>query len=294
MMKALILAFFAMVPTSHAAEEYTGSTFNEVVTGLQKDPYTGELPDDGLSLTLLMKAGQRSMYLPDDLIPWRERFNHANGICMFGTWSIFDKSPYTGLLASGTKGLLVSRISSAGYVLNPKKPRAFGFAVKIFPTMNPDERVKTVNAVFQDSVSGITRPHALDTIYLNRPTLGEYQTYAKWFLKLLSLVDETPHIRQIYPLSEYGNPSIVKEPFEMRIVADPYITRVDAMDYREELNLRNYPGHTLRYSIDARESDEAGVYWKEIGEIRFVADAVSEACDHEVHFQHPVHQAGKN
>jgi hypothetical protein len=63
---------------------------------------------------------------------------------------------------------------------------------------------------------------------------------------------------------------------------------VDEDDFRDELNLANYP-QGLRFSISvaSKGSRFGGKEWQKIGYIEVQETVASESCDHRLHFAHP-------
>src|SRR5205807_8505365 len=63
--------------------------------------------------------------------------------CFAGNWEITQDSPYSGFFRKGSQALMIGRLSAASPVTSRGEKRAFGFAGKIFPTTDAEDRKST-------------------------------------------------------------------------------------------------------------------------------------------------------
>jgi hypothetical protein len=299
----------ALASRPAAADPYAGSSFNDVWRQVASDPY-GTLPHDAVTLSSffdwfenkILAASRRTLSDRSDLLPWFRKLVHPNGICLAGTWNISAPTPYTGYFRQGSRALFIARASTALTATRRGEYRAFGFAGKLFPTTDPDAAVPTANFFTIEDLGGTLRPHFLDAentndiirisltpeTFLNTPVgvavANAFATADRTFDITQTL------IRQLYPIAEAGepDPAQARAPRWLKITGADDVARVDASDFRDELRLANYPGG-LRFDIwvadeGTRLGDKA---WQRIGVIVFTEDALSESCDHRLHFSHP-------
>jgi hypothetical protein len=101
---------------------------------------------------------------------------------------------------------------------------------------------------------------------------------------------QTALIRELYPISELGlqDGEAAVTPIWMKIEAADGMPRIDAEDFRDELNIANYP-EGLRFSISVASQGKrfGDKVWQKIGFIDVEESVVSESCDHRLHFAHP-------
>lgn len=144
------------------AQIYTASRFNEVwdvvqnknfigQTDLEKDEFavykSGKLPQYPVNAKSLFSLGDSALKR-DAKRTVNERFDyydrlpkklHPNGVCVAGEWNIDQQTPYTGYFSSKVRGLFIGRISVAMEDTTSENDRGFGFAGKVFPTLNPNQ-----------------------------------------------------------------------------------------------------------------------------------------------------------
>ncbi len=74
----------------------------------------------------------------------------------------------------------------------------------------------------------------------------------------------------------------------LKITGSPDVARADALDFRDELNIQNYP-NGLRFDIwIADQGTRLGPKnWFKVGYIEVRDSALTESCDHRLHFHHP-------
>ena len=272
--------------------EYDGSTFEEVKSVAFSGRYEGKLPYIfGLTpwaIVRLFNDSCRNLSDKSDYLPLFTKLIHSNGICYTGVWRIDQKSVYTGYFAYGAEGLCLARLSVAGLFLNRGLfPRAFGIGGKVFPTMNPNEKVKPGNFVTVDHLSGTWVRNIIDTQVTNFPTLGLDPAPNIVNRIIFRLMDTRPGYRQLHPISTLGvkpGDPVVTPDLMMLQVAEG-TPRNNARDFRDELRLKNYPGHKIVYTINVKNFEEVG--WTRIGSIEFTEDAISEGGDKRIQFWIP-------
>jgi hypothetical protein len=282
---------------------YQGSTFAEVRDQVFSDPYP--LPEYKITLAtfykglrnLILEASRRRVDDSSDLAPYFQKLVHPKGIALAGSWRITEKSPWTGYFAQGAEGLIIVRCSVLLYKTKQGQNRGFGFAGKIFPTMDPNKRVKTGNFVTIDVFTGTRTRYYTDVALTNSPPLGFNLDLISSFGVITAgtaafiRADVRPFSRPIYPVAELGVPSggIVESPEWMMIRAWPGSGRVDRVDFRDELRVENYANQTLRFNVSAASgrlpSGERD--WRDLGHIDLTESIVSESADHRLVFHHP-------
>ena len=297
---ALITATLA---SASSALAYEGSSVDQVWGQVTSDPY--EKPHYTVTLkslfswgrNLILDAGQRTVSDREDLLPRFNKLVHSNGICLKGEWNVTEDSQYTGLFTKGARALIIARASTAFGDTEVGKYRGFGLAGKLYPTLNPNEVVKTANFFAIDDLTGTLTPHFLDAALTNEPALSlrpdliKLAPIAAAVGSAFARADVNPNIRQVYELSEAGLAAgeTAVTPQWMQVVGSVDQPRVDAADFRDELLVNNYPEQKFRFDISvASEKDAAGKKnWQTIGYIEFTESVVSDSCDHALHFHHP-------
>jgi hypothetical protein len=292
----LVLGMVALLNwggTSLAAEGE--SSFQEVWSTVTSDPY--ELPHNQVTLrsffgflkNYLKEAATRTIRDRSDLLPRFTKLVHPNGICLAGTWSITEDSPYTGYFAKGSEGLIIARASVALSDTVAGKYRAFGFAGKLFPSRDPLHHgaSPTANFFVVDDLGGTLARHYTDVAMTNQPqaTLrASLLAIGAATARAFKSADRNPNIRQVYEVAELGmeNPSLSHTPAWFQIQAAPGRS-IDADDFRDELRLARHGGK-LRFDIAVGPTRER---LTRIGHIDFTEDVVSDSCDHRLHFHHP-------
>lgn len=282
---------------------YLGSTFQEVRDQIFSDPYQ-TLPTHQVFVRDMFKSGhdlllqdsRRILENPADLLPTFQKLLHQNGICFCGTWNITEKSDYSGFFKQGSKGLLIVRVSTLLSRTLQGTRRGFGCAVKIFPTMDPHERVKTGNFVTINVLTG-TYQGFTEILLSNNPTIGINDTLIKFIgpilviLKDFFTVDSQPTFRPLYPISELGirtNESLNTPKFIGLKTASKKIKEGQHDDFRNELNVENFADGKLKITISVAsekkdlEHDEKS----QIGFMEFTESVSSNSGDHRLHFHH--------
>jgi hypothetical protein len=300
-----------LLPSIGAAQDsYEGSLFHDVWGQVASDPYS-VLPQDEVKVSkffvglkdILLENSKRTLSNQSDLLPYFEKLVHPNGICLKGTWNITEPNPYTGAFRQGTQHKIIARASTALTNTKAEGNRAFGFAGKIYPTADEmhEQPLKTANFFTIEDLGGRRKKYYLDSVNTN-DIIRISPTFTAFMKGLEGLVVgrdfplaegsnlQTALIRELYPISELG----LKEgenavtPIWLKIEAAEGLPRIDESDFRDELNIANYPDG-LRFNIavaseGSRFGDKA---WQTIGFIDVEDTIVSDSCDHRLHFAHP-------
>ena len=174
----------------------------------------------------------------------------------------------------------------AGLNLTRGYRRAFGIAGKVFPTLDPTEKVKPGNFVTVNYLTGSKEAHITDIAPTNHPDVGPALAANVINRIIFRLMDTRPGYRQLYPISTLGVPvnGRVKTPDLIQLKVAEGTARVDADDFRDELRLKNYGG-SLTYEIRVKMFDDPS--WSRIGRIEFTEEGLCEGCDKRIHFWIP-------
>jgi hypothetical protein len=243
----------------------------------------------------LEKAAKRTISDKSDYLDRLPKLLHPNGVCVMGKWQIAKDSPYTGAFAANTENLFLGRISVAMQETTSDSGRGFGFAGKLFPTLNENEPVATENLFTVDVLMGTKIKRFLDTATTNEPEVG----FDIWLVRLglkiaaaLTKADENPGFRPVKNLALMGVASEVapKYPHWIRISTSKDMQRNNQSDFRAEVVQAVDENKELVFYIDGSDttkdrSKNAG--WKRVGEIRVSQAVVSYGCDRRLHFSHP-------
>jgi len=295
----LVMAAISLAPL--AVAETQGSTFGDVWGQVQSDPYV-RLPHYRVTLSSffhfltskLKAAGKRTISDRSDLLPRFDKLVHPNGICLAGTWNVTEDSPYTGYFAKGSRGLVIVRASVAMSDTTAGHYRAFGMAGKLYPTTNAKhaEALQTANFFLVDDLAGTKIQHYTETAMTNHPASStrfdlNFIAIGAAAIKAFGAADSNPMIRQMYEVSELGLAPGVKShtPDVFTVRAAP-AQSVDEKDFRDELRLANHDGK-LVFNMYVDGDPTKGRYGKKIGYLELTEDAVTDSCDHRLHFHHP-------
>lgn len=292
------------VRSEAAGRDYRGSTFKEVRDQVFSDPYA-VLPLHVITLgsfykglaNLLLRATRRTLDDPADISPYFQKLVHPNGVALTGTWNITEESDYTGYFGRGSQALIIVRCSTLLYKTTRGSFRGFAFAGKIFPTMDPHERVRTADFLTIDVLAGTRAAHYTDVALTNEPPLG----FNSDVIRLLGVViatfgsfiqaDYNPVFRPLYPVGELGLPpgGTANTPKWMMVRAWPGSGQSDEVDFRNELCVGNYVNNTLSFNIStaSRRLLTGERDWRPLGHIDLTESVASESCDHRLVFQHP-------
>ncbi|MFW7380739.1 MAG: hypothetical protein ACOH5I_18135 [Oligoflexus sp.] len=308
------LSSFAQVasqPEELPDAPYEGSYFRDVWDELIAEPYE-ELPQNKVTIkkfflgarNLILEASKRTLSEGYDILPYFEKLVHPNGICFKGTWNITEENPYTGYFRPGTEAMIIVRASTAlSNTTRQSGARSFGVAGKIYPTNDPyhTEPLKTANFFTINDLGGERKDYFLDAENTNdilavTPTLTAFAhslvgaAVFAFFPKSEDSNVQTALVRELYPISELGEApdSEIVTPVWLKITGSAETPRVLRDDFRDELDMQNYP-KGIRFDISvASEGKRIGDKdWQKIGFIDLDESVVSVACDHKLHFAHP-------
>jgi hypothetical protein len=307
---------------------YTGSTFSAAWDAIELPPAGAEsLPDEarddlsaygtperpalpayGFSIFSLWNgamtaAANRTLSDQADYRPYFQKLVHANGICFKGTWEATAASKYTGYFAQGAKGLFIGRISTATPQTTADKDRAFGFAGKIFPTMDPERATKTANFFTVDELTSRATSRFADTELTNEPALhmekldGFLNTATRAGFERLQAIfrdaDAPEGIRPTYQIARLGlapgEKPVAPRWIKVRLARRSINPSARDADFRNELAPARYPNGLI---FEVLASDQTKVAeeeekWKAIGVINADPAVVSFGCDRRAHFAHP-------
>jgi hypothetical protein len=287
------------------APVYRGSTFREVRDQVFSDPYE-VLPTyeitlaslyEGLRNRLLL-ACRRALTEERDIVEPFQRLVHPLGVALTGRWTMNRASPYTGLFRKGTEALILCRCSVLLYKTLQGQFRGFAFAGKIFPTLDPDARVRTVDFFTIDNLAGTLARHFTEVELSNRPPLG----FNSDVLRLFWMVTATfatfiranlnPVFRPVDPVAEHGLEAgeTARAPKWLMLRAWGGSGRVSRPDFRDELRVDGYENGQLVFEVFAADALLPGGArdYKKLGEVTLTESVTSESCDHRLKFKHPV------
>jgi hypothetical protein len=180
--------------------------------------------------------------------------------------------------------------------------RAPGLALKLFPGQGGP----SANALFMETMGGVVRDHLLDAVLDNEPALGQLPAFGDipTLLRIrhdLKRADREASeagpaltYRPLTQLAEAGSDAArsLNMPRWVRLRVTPETPRVDADDFRDELDLSRYPQGRLVYLADAGEAgpeaDKAQARWRPLARLTLTDSVVSASCDQRLHFAHPV------
>ncbi len=310
-MKSLLVVFLGLSQSVYA---YEGSSFNEVLgilgnkqPGLKSEKEKAEFsayqnggfpfyPVNSTSVFSakpeLVKDAQRTVSEKHDYYDYLAKKLHPNGVCIVGEWSITNPSPYSGYFTDGARGLFIGRISVAMEKVSRGEKRGFGFAGKIFPTLNPDEIVKTANFFTLDVLLGTKTERFFDTRMTNQPDTGFDLSLLGLGLKISSALkqaDQDPGFRPVTPVAKLGASGAVNSPHWMRISPSSNIIKNNQNDFRREVLQALEDNKEITFNIEASDvtGDRNSNKWFRLGEIKIREALVGYGCDRRLHFAHP-------
>lgn len=309
-----VLVLFMSVSVGQGVKAYEGSSFNEVLSILGNNQagvksqqekaellvyLDGRLPSYPVnaksvfsSATTLVKDAQRTVNEKYDYYDYLPKKLHPNGVCVVGEWHIKNSSPYSGYFSSGARGLFIGRISVAMEKVSRGEKRGFGFAGKIFPTLNPDEVVKTANFFTLDVLLGTKIEKFFDTRMTNQPDTGFDLSLLGLGLKISSALkeaDEDPTFRPVTPVAKLGESGSVTSPRWMRLSPNSSMVKNDQSDFRNEVLKAVQDNREISFSIESsgQSGDRDSDAWLRLGEITIRQALVGYGCDRRLHFAHP-------
>ncbi len=289
--------------TQTIIKKSTQNSFQDVWYQIISNPYT-TLPQYTVSYgklftwkkNIILEDSKRTLEEHADILAPFDKLAHPNGICMKGIWNIHTENPYSGYFKRDSKALIIVRASSAMSNTHRGEIRSFGFAGKLFPSLNPQKinTANTANFFLIDDLGGTDALHYTDVTLSNEPSVTTTSALLKnllYGLKLASAFaesDENPGIRQLYEISELGEKKSthIITPKWMKVETKAGQT-VDEDDFRNELRIT--PNNKLVFIISvANKKDNQGQkVWQSIGTMTLDASVVSTSCDHRLHFHHP-------
>jgi len=284
---------------------YSGSTFREVRDQVFSDPYETlpELPLDEIKTTrffknfknLLYRAAKRTISKEADVLPYFNKLIHSNGIGYSGTWNVTEDNPYTGLFKKGTKALLVARASCILTEVKAGAHRGFGFAGKVWPTMDPDEKHKTANFLLLHSFVGTADRYFSDVKISNNPVIGTGWNLLKYFGVLATTMASFPwsdkHLtyRSLVQMAKVGvdNLDDVVSPTWLMVKARNNRIK-DYDDFRKEIVVENREGGKLIFDVFTSEKPRVNGEreWTKLGFVELTESIASVSTDHHLHFHH--------
>ena len=271
------------------------TSFNNVWNQVKSDKLES-LPQNKISffkLDSILENAQRTLDNKTDILEPFEKLAHPNGICFKGIWEIESQNIYSGYFKKGSRALLIARASTAMSNTSSGDTRAFGFAGKLFPTLNQEKQNTQPSANFFliDDLGGTDAIHYTDVVLSNEPSVSftfevfKNILYALKVSQTFSLVDKNPGVRQLYEISELGESEKIITPKWMKIETKDSL-KVDEKDFRNELRIGD--GEKLVFTISvASKIVDAKKEWQKIGTITLDDSVVSQSCDHRLHFHHP-------
>ena len=243
---------------------------------------------------IISKDAKRTLLSYSDILEPFDKLAHPNGICFKGVWSIDNQNIYSGYFKKDTKALIIVRASTALSNTTSDGNRAFGFAGKIFPTINSAKinQQNSANFFLIDDLGGTDAQHYTDVVLTNEPKVSftfevlKNLLYAIKVKNVFDKADSHSGIRQLYEISQLDeNNSKVITPKWMKLDA-LNSKKVDEKDFRDELKIKN--GDKLVFNISvANKIIDDKKNWKQIGTITLDTSIVSNSCDHRLHFHHP-------
>ena len=296
---------------SYSGNSYSGNSYSAIRQAVFSQAYD-HLPQyevarehfDTQGENQLLKAARRTLSNREDMLdfPGGQKLLQANGICFAGYWIIDRPSPYSGLFRTATRLPVIARASVALSGTRQNDKRAFGLALKLFPTGDPDLIVPTRNAFVMHSMGGTRSRYVLDLVLDNEPPLGSLPPLGQLrtayrMLSDLKTADQAISggkadvgFRPVDHLAADETGEVVSAPKWLRLTAASEQPRIDRADFRDELRVQHYPGQRLQWLLAVAPDNEKGksaASWQTIGRLVFSESITSPACDKRLHFHHP-------
>ena len=244
---------------------------------------------------LILNDAKRTLNDHADILEPFDKLAHPNGICLKGIWNIDTPNIYSGYFKQNSKALIIARASTALSNTTTSEKRAFGFAGKLFPTMDIEKinNENTANFFLIDDLGGTDAKHYTDVVLTNEPKVSFTFAVLKNILYAIKVAsafgdaDENSGIRQLYEISQLGenNNENIITPKWMKIEGrnNP---KIDEKDFRDELKIDNDKELVFNISVANKElADKKN--WEQIGTIVLDTSVVSHSCDKRLHFHHP-------
>ena len=186
---------------------YHGSNFSTVWKSINSQLYS-TLPN--YSIVSAIKLGTIGSALMNatldnrnDFRPRRIKLVHPNGVCLAGKWEIDQSSEFSGYFSNNSKGLIIARASATQDFVNYKEYRAFGLAIKLFPTLDENQTVFTSNLFSVDNVPGILHQRYADTLMTNQ--IPDFNIFSEKLSSALRLTDRLPFLATFNYLSKQND-----------------------------------------------------------------------------------------
>ena len=274
------------------------TSFLDIWNVVKSDPYD-KLPQNEVSYfklsnskkNIILNDAHRTLNDRSDLLEPFEKLAHPNGICFKGKWKIDRDNIYSGYFKNNSEALIIARASTAMSHTTNESTRAFGFAGKLFPSINPSKKNKqyTANFFLIDDLGGSDSKYYKDVYLSNEPSISityEVMKNILYAIKVSSTFNETdknPGIRQLYEISSLDEKSTIITPKWMKIKMSNQ--SINAKDFRNELEIKK--GKVLFFDIFvSNEKIENKKQWKRIGNIKLDKSVISKSCDQRLHFHH--------
>lgn len=277
---------------------FKSTSFLDIWTEVKSDPYD-KLPQKKVSYfklsnsnkNIIINDAHRTLNDRSDLLKPFEKLAHPNGICFKGKWKIDKANIYSGYFKNKSEALIIARASTAMSHTTNDSTRAFGFAGKLFPSINPNKKNKqyTANFFLIDDLGGSNSKYYKDVYLSNEPSISiTYEVmknilYAIKVSSAFSDADKHPGIRQLYEISSLDENNTIVTPKWMKIKMSNQ--SINAKDFRNELKITK--GKVLIFDIFvANKKIKNKKEWKKIGNIKLDTSVVSKSCDQRLHFHH--------
>ncbi|MCB0392689.1 MAG: hypothetical protein KDD58_15470 [Bdellovibrionales bacterium] len=309
----ILITIFCLLINHFALAE---STFNEVVSILENDNplvyakaaqidldryQNGNLPHYPVNMSSIFEQGseqliqdaKRTVNDKADYYEYLPKLLHSNGVCITGEWVMDASSPFTGAFKGGNKSLFIGRISTAMEQTTKGNKRGFGFAGKIFPTLNTHEPVQTENFFTVDVLMGTETPRYLQTATTNQPEIGFSWSLMYLGIKIASALteaDEDPGFRPVNNLASLNQVGSISSPKWIKIKPKSGQVMNDESDFRMEVFKAMKENNGLTFEIfwsNTTNDYTTNKGWRRIGEIRVDDAIISFGCDRRLHFAHP-------
>lgn len=291
-----------------------GSSFSEIRRSVYEKPIFYSLPQHpGLSTwdvignllgsedrpTHGLSVRSRRIFVdPRDVRDTDEqKWLHPRGACAEARWIITEKSVATGLFAAGTRLPAIVRLSTGdGNSDKSEAGRIFGLAVKVFPSVNPDQPVRTVNYISLDQY-GFERskrdlvfedgPGARGPIYFTNvaPAKSALGKFLSTFFDRFDLPNFARPVYQFARVDTAGRAlAQAVTPYEVRMVATnpPQMKSARYGDFRAEL----IEPQRRELDIVIQSFDGRAIEARKIGRLELGNFVVSDFCDLRLHFHH--------
>lgn len=261
----------------------------------------GELPSYPVNMSSIFAKGSRQLIRDakrtvsdrSDYYDYLPKLLHSNGVCISGEWETDSSSPFSGALQGGYKGLFIGRISTAMEETTRGHQRGFGFAGKIFPTLDEYQLVPTENFFTVDVLMGTDTQRFLNTAMTNNPEVGFSWSLFYLGVKIASALkeaDEDPGFRPIENLAAMNHAESILAPKWIKVQAKAGQIVNNEKDFREEVSKALKENHGLTFEIfwsNTTKDRTAEKGWLKLGEIYANNSFISFGCDRRLHFAHP-------